>query len=139
MHEMSMAVGIIETVLQAANDSGARRVSRIELAVGQLRLVVPEAMEMAWQAVSEGTIAAGSEIAMTETPIEARCNQCGQVFSPEIDNYLCPGCGKADVEITAGNDIMLTSISCEVEEDPNAENTEPAENNKSKGREVQSP
>ena len=117
MHEMSIAEGIIQTVLSAAGDSGARRVSRVELAVGQMRLVVPEAMEMAWRAVSEGTIADGSELAMTEVPIEARCRQCGRAFTPQIDDYLCPGCGQADVDIIAGDDIILTSIACEVEEE----------------------
>ena len=33
-----------------------------------------------------------------------------------MDNYLCPGCGQADVEIVAGDDIMLTSVVGQVED-----------------------
>jgi len=138
MHEMSIAEGIIQTVLRAAGDSGARSVSRVELAVGQMRLVVPEALEMAWRAVSDGTIAAGSELAITEAPVAARCRQCGREFAPTIDDYLCPGCGQADVDITAGDDILLTSIACEVAENLNTESAEPAEDNKSSERGLQS-
>jgi hydrogenase nickel incorporation protein HypA/HybF len=116
MHEMSIAEGILQTVLAAAKQSGARRVERIELSVGQMRLVVPEALEMAWRAVSEGTIAAGAAMDVTEVPLAARCRHCDRQFAPRIDDYLCPGCGQADVEITAGDDIILTSIACEVEE-----------------------
>jgi hydrogenase nickel incorporation protein HypA/HybF len=102
-------------VLDAAGGCGGRRVERVELAVGEMRLVVPEALEMAWQVVSEGTIAAGAELAVVEMPMEARCRRCGRRFAPRIDNYLCPGCGLADVDILAGDDIILKSIICDVE------------------------
>jgi len=116
MHEMSIADGVLRAVLDAAGGCGGRRVERVELAVGEMRLVVPEALEMAWQVVSEGTIAAGAELAVVETPMEARCRRCGRQFAPRIDNYLCPGCGLADVDILAGDDIILKSVVCDVEQ-----------------------
>ena len=125
-------------MLDAADGCGAQRVERVELIVGQMRLVVPEALVMAWQVISEGTIAAGAELAVVETPMEARCRQCGQEFAPQIDNYLCPACGQADVDIFAGDDIILKSVVCETDgsedtarkEDCNAENAESAEDNR---------
>ena len=131
MHEMSIADGVLRAVLDAAGRCGARKVLRVELTVGQMRLVVPEALEMAWQVVSEGTIAAGAELAVVETPMEARCRHCGQKFAPRIDNYLCPGCGLADVDILAGDDIILKSVVCDVEQPsgdgkPNANNVKNA-------------
>ena len=127
MHEMSIADGVLRAVLDAVGPCGARRVDRVELAVGQMRLVVPEALVMAWQVVSEGTIAAGAELAIVEMPMEARCRRCGRQFAPRIDSYLCPGCGLADVEILAGDDIILKSVVCDVEQPsgdgkPNANN-----------------
>ena len=116
MHEMSIAEGVLTAVLDAAGGCGARRVNRVELAVGQMRLVVPEALVMAWQVISEGTIAAGAELAVVETPMQARCRQCGREFAPQIDNYLCPGCGQADVDIFAGDDIILKAVVCERDE-----------------------
>ncbi len=115
MHEMSIAEGVLSAVLDAADGCGARRVDRVELIVGQMRLVVPEALVMAWQVISEGTIAAGAELAVTETPMEAQCRRCGRKFAPRIDNYLCPGCGQADVDILAGDDIILKSVICETD------------------------
>ena len=115
MHEMSIADGVLRAVLDAAGGCGARRVERVELTVGPMRLVVPEALEMAWQVVSEGTIAAGAELAVVETPMEARCRRCGRRFAPRIDNYLCPDCGLADVDILAGDDIILKSVVCETD------------------------
>jgi len=132
MHEMSIAEGVLAAVLDAAGGCGARRVDRVELIVGPMCLVVPEALVMAWQVVREGTIAAGAELSVAETPMQARCRQCGREFAPRIDNYLCPACGQADVDILAGDDIILKSVVCETDggedtarkEDFNAENAE---------------
>ena len=66
--------------------------------------------------VSDGTVAAGSLLRIREVPIEAACRRCGRVYPADVDNYLCPGCGQADVEIVAGDDIMLTSVVGQVEE-----------------------
>ena len=128
MHEMSIAEGILQTVLDTASQCNARRVESVELSVGQMRLVVPEALQMAWEAITEGTIACGAQLAVTETPIEARCKQCGRAFQPAINDYLCPNCGQADVDITAGDDIILTAVACELDDsDPPDDANQPAQ------------
>ena len=115
MHEMSIAIQVLETALAAAADSGAGRVTEVEVEAGAMKLIVPEALELAWSAVVEGTPAAGSRMRVVEVPVEARCRDCGRQYSPSLDNFLCPGCGQADVEITGGDDIILKSVTCESE------------------------
>ena len=115
MHEMSIAIEVLETALAAAADSGAGRITEAEVVVGAMKLIVPEALELAWSAVIEGTPAAGSQLRVTEMPVAARCRDCGREYSPSLDNFLCPGCGQADVEITGGDDIILKSVTCESE------------------------
>lgn len=123
MHEMSIADSVLSSVLAAAEGCGARRVERVELDVGQMRLVVPEALQMAWEVISEDTIAAGSELVVVEVPMQARCRECGRKFAPRIDDYLCPGCGQADVDILGGDDIILKSVVCDMEQ-PSGETEE---------------
>jgi len=117
MHEMSIATGLLESVLDAAAAHGAGRIEEVELHVGAMRLVVPEALEMAWSIVSEGTAAAGARLNLTEVPIKAKCRACGSVFTPEIGEFLCRRCGQADVDIVEGDDIILRSIVCQNEEE----------------------
>jgi hydrogenase nickel incorporation protein HypA/HybF len=116
MHEMSIAEALLQNVLDAVSKSRVVRVQEVMLDVGKVRLVMPEALELAWTVVSDGTVAAGSKLRIKEIPIEAACRHCGRVFPADVDNYLCPGCGQADVEIVAGDDIMLTSVVGQVEE-----------------------
>ena len=79
-------------------------------------LIVPDAMRLAWQVITEGTIAAGSELIVVEIPMAARCKKCGREFAPKIDEYLCPDCGQADVDILTGDDIILKSVVCDSNE-----------------------
>ena len=113
MHEMSMATELLEQVLDHASKNAAVIVEKVEVECGIQRMVVLEALYLAWKAVVEDTIAAGSELILTEKPVKAQCNLCNNVFAPEIDDYLCPRCEQADVELIEGNDILLTSLTCE--------------------------
>jgi len=110
---MSIAIQILDTALAAAADNGAGRITALEIEAGAMKLIVPEALEAAWSAVTEGTSAEGSRLLVTEAPIEARCRDCGRAFSPSLDSFLCPGCGQADVEIIRGDEVILKSITCE--------------------------
>jgi len=87
-------------------------VEQVEVEIGLMRLVVPEALEMAWQVVCEGTIAQGARLSVTEMPLSARCRLCGRTYEPSIDNYQCPQCNEADMDICAGNDIILKTVTC---------------------------
>jgi len=121
MHEMVIAEGLLRQALQSAGEHEVTRISRIEVVTGVLRLVVPEALRMAFEVLSQGTVAEGAELAITEAPPVARCRGCGREFGCEIGDFACPGCGAADVEFVAGNDIVLQSMTCEQREGASAE------------------
>jgi len=112
MHELSIATGLMEQVKAAAAEHGVSRVESLHITIGAMRQVVPEALAMAFEVVSEGTLAEGATLEIVEEPIRARCRQCGRQFDCRIGEFVCPGCGQADVRLTMGNDIVLTSMTC---------------------------
>ncbi len=122
MHEMSIAEGLIDHVLRTAREAGAVRVEEVVVECGALRGVVPEALQAAFDALAEGTEAQGAAVAVTETPITARCRACNAEFAPTTENFVCPACGRADVEILSGNHILLTSVVCVTESETEGEN-----------------
>jgi hydrogenase nickel incorporation protein HypA/HybF len=113
MHEMSIASGLLEQVLAAVQPHSPARVSRVEVRFGVMRLVCPDAMELAWREVCSGTPAEDAELGMSEQPLLVRCRGCGARYRPEVSDYLCPKCGQADVDILEGNDIILDSVTCD--------------------------
>ena len=110
MHEMSIAVELLELVLAAAEPHGPLRVRGVSVRIGAMRLVVPEALQFAWRQICAGTQADGAELELSEVPLRVRCRQCAAEYQPEIDDFLCPRCRQADVDILEGNDIILESL-----------------------------
>lgn len=110
MHEMSVAAAIHEQVLAVAKQNNLTQVTEVRLRIGQLRLIVPEALSLAWEAIREGSIASKASLAMVEVPARARCKACNQEYQPEWPVFLCPNCGKANVEILTGEELVLEQI-----------------------------
>ena len=117
MHEMPIAAAIIEQAIQAVAPPCATRIDVIEVEIGRMRRIVPEALRMAFDANSDGTIAQGARLDITEIDMEAVCRRCEHRFCPEIDLYICPNCEQADVRIVAGNDMILKSIVAQTPEE----------------------
>jgi hydrogenase nickel incorporation protein HypA/HybF len=118
---MAIATNLLEAVLSVAAENSAFTVDEVELEAGVMKLIVPEALELAWSVVTEGTAAQGALLKVTEVPMRARCRKCGLEFEPKIDNFLCSGCGQADVEIVAGDDIILKGVICRSDQGASAQ------------------
>ena len=116
MHEMSIAVEIVEQCLRIAAENNVTRVDEVDLEIGVLRRVVPEAMELAFQAASEGTVLAGAKLQIHEERLVAVCRACDCMFCPSIDDFTCSKCGAAEPRIVAGNDIIIKSLVCQTPE-----------------------
>ncbi len=110
MHEMSIAAAIVEEATRIAGEHGVSRIEELEVQIGVIRQVVPEALEMAFAFASEGTPVEGAQLHVTEEQLVAVCNDCDCMFLPAIDNFLCPKCGRANARIVAGNHIVLQTV-----------------------------
>ena len=110
MHEMSIAVELMRQLEALAAENNAERVTELTVTAGAMRAIVPEALEIAFEAVAEGTCAAGATLHLEIVPPLARCRQCGSRYEPEPDSFVCGQCNQADVEIVQGNEILLTSV-----------------------------
>jgi hydrogenase nickel incorporation protein HypA/HybF len=110
MHEMGIAVDLIEQVLKIGKQNNLISISEIEVEAGALRLIEPEAMCIAWESVCDNTIAAGSMLKLSEVSPSASCRKCKNTFTPKIDDFRCTQCGMADIDLIGGNDLLLKSI-----------------------------
>jgi hydrogenase nickel incorporation protein HypA/HybF len=117
MHEMSIAVEIVHSVLDAVSEHRPSQIEEVEVRIGVMRQVVPEALELAFAAAAEGTPVEGARLIVKEERIVAVCRHCECLYLPEGDDYTCPDCGQADARILAGNDMVLRSIVCQTEDE----------------------
>ncbi|MDR3562286.1 MAG: hydrogenase maturation nickel metallochaperone HypA [Negativicutes bacterium] len=110
MHEMAIAQGILEIVLDNVAQYGAKSVASIKLLVGEMTGVEPEALKFCFSSLAEGTVAASAELEIEVMPLVGRCRDCGGEFRIERYRFLCPVCGSAGVEILSGRELRVEHL-----------------------------
>jgi len=107
MHEMSITQGIIELCLDHA---GGRRVSSLDIEIGELSSVVPEAIEFCFEACSRDTLLEGARMNIIRIPGMGRCLDCCQE-TPLTEIYgSCTECGSNRVTIVTGEELRVREI-----------------------------
>ncbi|HHW13368.1 MAG TPA: hydrogenase maturation nickel metallochaperone HypA [Firmicutes bacterium] len=110
MHELSIALSMVELVQAEVAKRGLSKVSEVKVVVGELSNVVPDALEFCWEVATQETPAAGSKLVIEHRPVTARCHACGQEFTVQEYHFLCPKCGSGDTEQTGGSELYIDHI-----------------------------
>ncbi|MDI3299701.1 MAG: hydrogenase maturation nickel metallochaperone HypA [Bacillota bacterium] len=112
MHEFGIMESVVEVVREEAARAGLRRVERVAMVVGERTAVLPEALELAWEALRDGEpFAPGARLEVEWRQAEAACPACGLRYHPEGGFLLvCPGCGALGGELLAGEELRVASI-----------------------------
>ncbi len=110
MHEMSLAMNIVELVSEKAQAAGALKVTAIELEVGRLSGLMAEALAFCFEAAARNTPAEGAELLIREIDGLGNCLGCGHSFA--VDSLLCqcPQCDGYAVETVQGKELRVVSL-----------------------------
>ena len=101
---------VLENVEAAAREAGAKRVCEIRVVVGEMREVIPDAMEFAFEALSPKTLCEGAVLTMTKVKPRSRCSQCGKEFEHDRFHWMCPACDSLATELLAGRELYIDAI-----------------------------
>jgi len=116
LHELSIAVSLVEAAVEKAATLGNVRVSALRLRIGPLSGVVKDALLFCFELAAQGTPIEGATLVVEEVPITAFCPQCGvERELPGPFKLCCPGCGTPLPRLLTGKDLELSAL--EVEED----------------------
>lgn len=81
MHEMTLAIQAIRSVVEFAEENGIEKIDTVVLEIGELSLVVPEYMEEAYYAAVPRTMLEGTKLRIDLVPGNGICLDCGQVYN----------------------------------------------------------
>ncbi len=113
MHEMSIAQSILSLAQEEGARHGVKRIIAVNLKLGELSGVVPEALSFCWRLLTEDGPAAGVRLEIEAVPLRAVCRSCGVEFRVENFIFACPECDSPQIEITQGRELTLSSIEAE--------------------------
>ncbi|MDH6114405.1 hydrogenase nickel incorporation protein HypA/HybF [Kitasatospora sp. MAP12-15] len=111
MHEMSIAMAVVDQVTQAEPPAGAGGVRSLRLQVGELAGVVPDSLAFCFELACAGTVLEGAELVVEPVPGRARCAPCADEWAVGMPPQLCcPVCGAAAAELLAGRELQIVSV-----------------------------
>jgi hydrogenase nickel incorporation protein HypA/HybF len=110
MHEMALAEGILGVVLDAAHGQPVRRV---RVRVGALQRVLPESLRFCFELAAQETAAAGAAVDIDEVLARVRCRGCRAESPVEDAVFQCRACGAFDVEVVAGQELLVAGLELE--------------------------
>lgn len=118
---MSLISGVFEAVLPVAREAGASRVCQVNLRIGDMREVVPEALVFAWECLrDEDPLTRDCALFFEEVHPRSRCRACGEVFDHSRFHVRCPVCGSAETELLKGREFDIVSIEVETPDETDA-------------------
>jgi hydrogenase nickel incorporation protein HypA/HybF len=111
MHELTIAMGVLDEVGEEALRQAVARVTVVHLRVGALSGVVPSALEFSWDLAAAGTVAEGSELAIQRVPLAVACGNCGQETEPAAGSGMrCAACGADTTTLIRGRELELIGM-----------------------------
>jgi len=110
MHEMSITQGIVEICERHAN---GRRVLSLDVEIGELSGIVPEAVEFCFEACSRDTLLEGARLNIFRIPGSGVCQQCGATTPLTVIFGACQQCGGYQVALQSGEEMRVREIEVE--------------------------
>ena len=87
VHELGLLSGVVDVVVQAADQ---RTIRRVALRVGARSGVVPEALHAAWPIASLGTVCADAELTVEHIEATVWCPTCAAEQQIDWDKMVGP-------------------------------------------------
>ncbi len=109
MHEMSLAISIVDVAVNEAQKASAGTINEIELDVGEMAGVVIDALKFSFEAACKGTAAEGAVLNISEIEAMAKCRDCDSEVKMESFITQC-NCGSYKLDIYQGEELKVRAI-----------------------------
>ena len=94
MHEVSIALNLIEIAEDQCTKNGCSRIESINIRIGRASGIMSDALIFAFEAIKADSIASAAVLNIEEIPVSGHCDACKTAFKTEEEYILCcPACG----------------------------------------------
>jgi hydrogenase nickel incorporation protein HypA/HybF len=110
MHELSIAMSIVDAVLDEGRERGVK-VNSVHLRLGALSGVVKDALLFSYEVACQDTELQGSQLIVEDVPIVIFCAQCQQEQTLDsVQMFRCPQCGTASMDVRHGKELEVFAL-----------------------------
>jgi hydrogenase nickel incorporation protein HypA/HybF len=111
MHELSIAMSIVELAQEEADRRGGLHIKAVHLRLGLLSGVVKDALLSSYEMACEDTPLEGSLLVVEEVPVLVFCQQCDAqrpVHSTRM--FCCSDCGTPTGQVVQGRELTVVGL-----------------------------
>lgn len=112
MHELSIAESLMSLIIKNARKSGARSVTKVSIAVGNLSGIVVDSLQLCFDEAKRGTVANDAQLVVDEVSATAYCVKCESEFPVGQYAFDCPDCGEVIIP-SGGKELYLKDMEVE--------------------------
>ncbi len=113
MHELSIAMSIVDAALDEARQRNAK-VNAIHLRLGALSGVVKDALLFSYEVACQDTELQGSQLIVEDVPVVIFCPQCQQQqMLASVQSFCCPRCGTPSMDVRQGKELEVFALEIE--------------------------
>jgi hydrogenase nickel incorporation protein HypA/HybF len=111
MHELSIAMSMVEMAEEEAARRGGVQVHAIHLKLGRLSGVVKAALLFSYEIACQGTMLEGSQLIIEEIPVVVYCPTCkAETTLASLQLFCCATCGTLTPEIVRGKELEVVAL-----------------------------
>ncbi len=110
MHELSIAMGIVDIAEKETAKVKATKVDLIELEIGTLAGIEIDSLDFVWSSAVKNTVLENAIKKINIIHGEAKCSDCDTIF--KLDNIYdaCPNCNSYVKGVTKGKELLVKSL-----------------------------
>ena len=111
MHELSIAISLVEAAEEEAAKHNAIGVSAVHLRLGPLAGVVKESLLFSYDIATQGTKLEGSQLIIEDSPVMVFCTVC-QERRPiqSLQSFCCATCDAPAIDVVQGRELEVTAL-----------------------------
>jgi hydrogenase nickel incorporation protein HypA/HybF len=111
MHELSIAISMIDQIIEESESRGGLDVEVVHLKLGVFSGVDKDALLFSYELACEGTLLQGSRLLIETIPLVIHCEVCQKDRTPpSLYQLCCPECQTPGQTIVSGREIEVASL-----------------------------
>lgn len=116
MHEVSVALAMVDELHRIAENTRAKKILNVKLKIGKMSGIVTDSLKFAFDVIKlEQPLMSSAEIMIEEVPLVYECNECGRSFETDTLYFpSCPDCDSYNLTIVSGEEQHIENVEIEV-------------------------